>query len=57
MSPKETQKSAKSITEGFSDFERTAMKECTKELKAEERMNKDRAAGENAVLEKIGEME
>jgi len=32
------------------------MKERARELKAEERMNRDRAAGESAVLEKIAEM-
>ena len=32
------------------------MKERAQELKAEERMKKDRAAGEEAVLEKIAEM-
>lgn len=41
---------------GFSAEERAAMKERAKELKAEERMEKDKAAGENAVLEKIAEM-
>jgi len=52
MSPKqETQQS-----KGLSDEERLAMKERLKELKAEERMNKDRAAGESALLEKIAEM-
>ncbi|OGO30226.1 MAG: hypothetical protein A2Z16_03080 [Chloroflexi bacterium RBG_16_54_18] len=64
MSPKkETQKSAGSSTatgkqsKGFTDEERAAMKERAKELKAEERMNKDRAAGESALLEKIAEMQ
>jgi uncharacterized protein YdhG (YjbR/CyaY superfamily) len=58
----DTQKSAKSTTatgktsEGFSDEERAAMKERAKELKAEARAEKDRAAGERAVLEKIAEM-
>jgi uncharacterized protein YdhG (YjbR/CyaY superfamily) len=45
-------KSAKGLTAE----ERAAMKERLKELKAEERMNKDRAAGERAVREKIAEM-
>jgi uncharacterized protein YdhG (YjbR/CyaY superfamily) len=40
----------------FSADERAAMKERARELKAEERMNRDRAAGESAVLEKIAEM-
>jgi uncharacterized protein YdhG (YjbR/CyaY superfamily) len=41
---------------GFTDTERAAMKERAKELKAEARMAKDRAAGESALLEKIAEM-
>ena len=59
---KDPQKSAESTTatdkkfEGFSDEERDAMKERAKELKAEARAEKDRAAGERAVLEKIAEM-
>jgi uncharacterized protein YdhG (YjbR/CyaY superfamily) len=53
MSPKkETQKSAK----GFTDEEKAAMKERAKELKAEERANKDRAAGESDVLAKVAAM-
>jgi len=47
--------SAKTDT-GFSAEEKAAMKQRAKELKAEERMNKDRAAGESALLEKIAEM-
>jgi uncharacterized protein YdhG (YjbR/CyaY superfamily) len=64
MSPnKETQKSVRSTTaiikksKGFSDFEKAAMKERAQELKAEERMNKDKAAGESAVLEAIAAMQ
>ena len=59
MSPKkDTQKSAKrtKTSEGFSDEEKAAMKERARELKAEARANKDKAAGENAVLAKIAEM-
>lgn len=41
---------------GFTAEERAAMKERAKELKAAERMAKDRAAGESALLEKIAEM-
>jgi uncharacterized protein YdhG (YjbR/CyaY superfamily) len=41
---------------GFSDAERAAMKERAKELKAEERANRDRAAGESDLLAKIAEM-
>jgi uncharacterized protein YdhG (YjbR/CyaY superfamily) len=47
MAPKST---------GFTAAERAAMKERAKELKAEERANKDRAAGERAVLAKIAEL-
>jgi uncharacterized protein YdhG (YjbR/CyaY superfamily) len=60
-SKKATQRSAKSTTtrktsKGFTDEERAAMKERARELKAEARANKDRAAGESAVLAKIAEM-
>ena len=41
---------------GFTAEERAAMKERAKELKAEERANKNRAAGESDVLAKIAEM-
>ncbi len=52
MSPKkETTKSA-----GFTDEEKAAMKERAKELKAEERASKDRAAGESAVLAAVAKM-
>src|ERR687898_782371 len=43
-------------SKGFTDEERAAMKERAKELKAEEHANKNRAAGESAVLAKIAEM-
>jgi uncharacterized protein YdhG (YjbR/CyaY superfamily) len=43
-------------SKGFSDAERAAMKERAKELKAEARWNKDKAAGEKDVLAKIAEM-
>ncbi len=63
MSPmKETQKSARSSTaidknsKGFTDEERAAMKERAKELKAEARAKKSKAAGESDVLAKIAEM-
>jgi uncharacterized protein YdhG (YjbR/CyaY superfamily) len=49
MSPK--QKST-----GFTAEERAAMKERAKELKAEARAKKDRAAGEKDVVAKIAEM-
>ena len=41
---------------GFTDEERAAMKERSKELKAEERASKNREAGESDVLAKIAEM-
>jgi uncharacterized protein YdhG (YjbR/CyaY superfamily) len=41
---------------GLTEAEKAAMKETLKERKAEERMNKDRAAGEQALLEKVAEM-
>jgi uncharacterized protein YdhG (YjbR/CyaY superfamily) len=44
-------------SEGFTDEERAAMKERAKELKAEERANKKKAAGESDLLAKIAEME
>src|ERR671917_2598768 len=47
---------AKRSDEGFTAEERAAMRERAKELKAEERANKNRAAGESAVLAKIAEM-
>ena len=59
---KATQKSAKSTatgkkSKGFTAEERAAMKERAQELKAEERANKDKAAGEKDVLAKIAEMQ
>jgi uncharacterized protein YdhG (YjbR/CyaY superfamily) len=63
MSERKTaQKSTKRSTatgtksKGFTDDEKAAMKERARELKAEERANKDRAFGERAVLAKIAEM-
>jgi uncharacterized protein YdhG (YjbR/CyaY superfamily) len=41
---------------GWTDEEKAAMKERAAELKAEAKANKDRAAGESAVLAKIAEM-
>jgi len=53
MNPKkETQKS-----KGFTAEEKAAMKERAKELKAEARAEKDKAAGESDVLAKIAEMQ
>jgi uncharacterized protein YdhG (YjbR/CyaY superfamily) len=48
--------SPKNESQSFSAEEKAAMKERARELKAEERMNKDRAAGEAALLAKIAEM-
>ena len=57
MSPdKSTPKKAAKQDKGFTAEERAAMKERAKELKAEARAEKDRAAGEQDVLEKIAEM-
>ena len=57
---KTAQKSAGSTSgrksKGFTAEERAAMKERAQELKAEERANKDKAAGEKAVLAKVAEM-
>jgi uncharacterized protein YdhG (YjbR/CyaY superfamily) len=41
---------------GLTDAEKAAMKETLKERKAEERMNKNRAEGEKALLDKVAEM-
>jgi uncharacterized protein YdhG (YjbR/CyaY superfamily) len=46
----------KKSTSGFTEGERAAMKERARELRAEERANNDRAAGERDVLAKIAEM-
>ena len=43
-------------SQGFTDEERAAMRERAKELKAEARWDKDKAAGEHDVLAKIAEM-
>jgi uncharacterized protein YdhG (YjbR/CyaY superfamily) len=57
-----TQKSAKTTTaidktsKGFSAEERAAMKQRAKELKAEARADKDKAAGESAVLAALAAM-
>lgn len=54
MNKKSTKPAQKS--DGFSAEERAAMKERARELKAEERSNKDKAAGEADVLAVIAEM-
>ena len=43
-------------TDTFTDEERAAMKARAQEIKAEARVNKDKAEGESAVLAKIAEM-
>ncbi|HEY0755702.1 MAG TPA: DUF1801 domain-containing protein [Ktedonobacteraceae bacterium] len=59
---KSTPESAKSTavitkkSRSFTDEERAAMKERAKELKAEERANKNKAEGEGDVLARIAEM-
>jgi uncharacterized protein YdhG (YjbR/CyaY superfamily) len=58
----ETQKSARSSTavdktsQGFTDDEKAAMRERAKELKAEARISKNKAEGENAALAAIAAM-
>jgi uncharacterized protein YdhG (YjbR/CyaY superfamily) len=52
---KAAQKSGKT-SQGFTEEEKAAMKERAKELKAEERANKNKAEGERDVLKKIAEM-
>ena len=49
-------KRASATSAGFSAEERAAMRERAKELKAEARRGKDRAAGESDLLAKIKEM-
>jgi uncharacterized protein YdhG (YjbR/CyaY superfamily) len=61
MPETKAKKPAKSSTrsraaEGFTAEERAAMKERARELKAEERLSKDREAGERDVVAKIREM-
>jgi uncharacterized protein YdhG (YjbR/CyaY superfamily) len=57
MNPgKSTTKSTAKTSKGFTDEEKAAMKARAKELKAEERASKDKAAGENAALEAIAEL-
>ncbi len=53
---KNTRKLTSTAEAGFTAEERAAMKARAKELKAEARADKDKAAGENAVLAAIAEM-
>jgi hypothetical protein len=48
---------SKKTSKGFTDEERAAMKERDPALTAEERANRDRAAGERDVLAKIAAMQ
>jgi uncharacterized protein YdhG (YjbR/CyaY superfamily) len=48
---------ARKSTQKFTAEERAAMRERAKELKTEERANRNRAAGESALLAKIAEMQ
>jgi uncharacterized protein YdhG (YjbR/CyaY superfamily) len=54
MSANKTTKNKKA--QGFSDFEMAAMKDRVKELKAEKKMNSDRAVGEKAIQDRIATM-
>ena len=57
MTPdKSTTRKTTQKSDGFTAEEKAAMKERAKELKAEARANKDRAAGESDLLAKIAEM-
>jgi uncharacterized protein YdhG (YjbR/CyaY superfamily) len=58
MSPKKSKSTTatRKKSTGFTDAEKAAMKERARELKAEARAEKDRAAGEQDVLAKIAEM-
>lgn len=50
-------KASSSSSAGFSDAEKAAMRTRAKELKQEERMMRDRAAGETALLDAVKEMD
>lgn len=53
---KSTTKKATQKSAGFTKEEKAAVKERAKELKAEERAQKNREAGESDLLEKLAEM-
>ena len=53
---KSTTKKPTQKSRGFTAEERAAMKERARELKAEERASKDKAAGENALLAAVAAM-
>lgn len=54
---KSTAKARTQKSGGFTDEEKAAMKERAKELKAEARVNKNKAEGEHDVLAKIAELQ
>ena len=54
--PSKSTKASSKTSKGFTDEERAAMKERSKELKAEARAKKKKADGESDVLAKIAEM-
>ena len=56
MSQGKSTTAAGETAKGFTDEEKAAMQERAKELKAEARADKDRAAGESDLLAKIAEM-
>jgi uncharacterized protein YdhG (YjbR/CyaY superfamily) len=56
MAEKKAAKKSTTKSKGFTAEDRAAMRERAQELKAEERLNKDRAAGERALLGKVAEM-
>jgi uncharacterized protein YdhG (YjbR/CyaY superfamily) len=57
MAEKKPAKKTAGSSTGFTAEEKAAMRERARELKAEERAGRDRAAGEKALLEKISEMQ
>jgi uncharacterized protein YdhG (YjbR/CyaY superfamily) len=57
MNPGKSTTATGKTKKGFTDEEKSAMKERAKELKAEARANKNKAEGENDVLAKISEMQ
>ena len=56
MTPGKSTTATARKTRGFTDEEKAAMKERARELKAEERASRDRAAGESDLFAKIAEM-
>jgi hypothetical protein len=56
-SGKSTTRKSTQKSKGFTDEEKAAMRNRAKELKAEERAEKDKAAGESAALEAIAAMQ